>query len=94
MSGALNPRELIWCGLSFDKDDDEADSIYEAIEERQDQRRKAHRERYEKEQLLKLRKERPKIQQQFSDLKRQLTGVSEEVQLLSPVRSSSVVLTC
>jgi hypothetical protein len=64
---------------SFDKDDDEADSIYEAIEERQDERRRAHRERYEKEQLLKLRKERPKIQQQFADLKRQLTDVSAEV---------------
>eukprot|EP00038_Savillea_parva_P031230 m.84021 g.84021 ORF g.84021 m.84021 type:complete len:994 (+) comp9576_c0_seq1:78-3059(+) len=63
---------------NFDKDDDEADSIYEAIEERQDERRKAHRERYEKEQLLKLRKERPKIQQQFADLKRQLTDVSME----------------
>ena len=34
--------------------------------------------RYEKEQLLKLRKERPKIQQQFADLKRQLSDVSTE----------------
>mmetsp|Transcript_9739 Transcript_9739/g.25020 ORF Transcript_9739/g.25020 Transcript_9739/m.25020 type:complete len:992 (-) Transcript_9739:1639-4614(-) len=63
---------------NFDKDDDEADLVYEMIEERQDQRRKAHRERFEKEQLLKLRKERPKIQQQFADLKRQLTEVSAE----------------
>jgi pre-mRNA-processing factor 6 len=32
----------------------------------------------EREQLLKIRKETPKIQQQFSDLKRQLASVSNE----------------
>lgn len=43
--------------------------IYDAIDERQDERRKEHRLKKEKEELEKFRRERPKIQQQFSDLK-------------------------
>ena len=53
-----------------------------AAEIRAAARQRAHdsmeRERREQEQLAKFRKERPKIQQQFADLKRQLTEVSHE----------------
>ena len=45
---------------------------------RQDERRRSYREKQAKEELLKFRKERPKIQQQFSDLKRELAEVSQE----------------
>lgn len=68
----------LFTGGHYDDDDKEADQIYDAIEERQDEKRKSHRERHMKDMLLKYRKERPKIQQQFADLKRQLTDVSSE----------------
>ncbi len=43
--------------------------LYDAIDQRQDERRAEHRARRERDELLKYRMERPKIQQQFSDLK-------------------------
>ena len=62
----------------YDKDDEEADMIYEEIVKRMDEKRKEYREKRLKEELEKYRQERPKIQQQFSDLKRGLITVSEE----------------
>ncbi|EDQ91448.1 uncharacterized protein MONBRDRAFT_14895 [Monosiga brevicollis MX1] len=68
----------LFSGGAYDADDKEADAVYDAIDQRLDERRKEHRERREREELLKFRKERPKIQQQFSDLKRDLAEVSTE----------------
>ncbi|KAI3418954.1 hypothetical protein GPALN_008047 [Globodera pallida] len=62
----------------YDKDDEEADEIYHAVDMRQDERRREYRERRYKEAVESYRKERPKIQQQFSDLRRQLATVKEE----------------
>ncbi|XP_052872848.1 pre-mRNA-processing factor 6 [Anopheles cruzii] len=62
----------------YDKDDAEADAIYESIDKRMDEKRKEYREKRLKEDLERYRQERPKIQQQFSDLKRNLIAVSEE----------------
>lgn len=62
----------------YDKDDAEADAIYEAIDKRMDEKRKEYREKRLREELEKYRQERPKIQQQFSDLKRDLVKVSED----------------
>uniref|UniRef100_A0A915M987 Pre-mRNA-processing factor 6 n=1 Tax=Meloidogyne javanica TaxID=6303 RepID=A0A915M987_MELJA len=62
----------------YDKDDQEADEIYHAVDMRQDERRRDYRERKYKEAVENYRKERPKIQQQFSDLRRQLATVKEE----------------
>ena len=53
----------------YDKDDEEADEIYDNIDERMDQKRRERREKRQNEALEKYRQERPKIQQQFSDLK-------------------------
>lgn len=61
----------------YDKDDEEADMIYEEVDKRMDEKRKEYREKRLKEELEKFRQERPKIQQQFSDLKRGLISVSE-----------------
>lgn len=61
----------------YDKDDAEADAIYEAIDKRMDEKRREYREKKEKEFLEKFRQERPKIQQLFSDVKRSLASVSE-----------------
>lgn len=58
------------CGKDpYDKDDEEADAIYESIDKRMDERRREHREKKLQIEIEKFRKERPKIQQQFSDLK-------------------------
>lgn len=62
----------------YDKDDEEADAIYEAVDNRMDERRKAYREKKLKVDLEKYRQERPKIQSLFSDLKRELVAVTEE----------------
>lgn len=59
----------------YDKDDAEADAIYESIDKRMDEKRKEYREKRLKEDLERYRQERPKIQQQFSDLKRNLVNV-------------------
>ncbi|KAG7249084.1 hypothetical protein CRUP_018778, partial [Coryphaenoides rupestris] len=67
-----------------EKDDEEADMIYAALDKRMDERRKERRELREKEEIEKYRMERPKIQQQFSDLKRKLAEVSEEDWLSIP----------
>lgn len=62
----------------YDKDDEEADAIYEAIDKRMDEKRKEYREAKLKKELERYRQERPKIQQQFSDLKRDLASVTED----------------
>lgn len=62
----------------YDKDDAEADAIYEQIDKRMDEKRKEYREKRLKEDLERYRQERPKIQQQFSDLKRNLGAVTDE----------------
>ena len=46
------------------------------IDSKMDERRKIYREKKEQEMLQKYRDERPKIQEQFSDLKRQLKEVN------------------
>jgi len=53
----------------YDKDDEEADEIYYNIDERMDEKRRDRREKRLREELERYRQERPKIQQQFSDLK-------------------------
>lgn len=62
----------------YEKDDEEADKVYDGIDSRMDERRKQYRERREREELEKYREERPKIQMMFSDLKRGLDQVSED----------------
>jgi len=62
----------------YEKDDEEADEVYEAIDKRMDEKRKERREKKFKETVEKYRQERPKIQQQFSDLKRKLSDISPD----------------
>lgn len=52
--------------------------VYHSVDLRQDERRKAHREKLLKQQVEDYRKDKPKIQQQFSDIKRQLADISED----------------
>lgn len=62
----------------YDEEDEEADKIYNMVDDKIDERRKDHREKKYKVAIEKYRKERPKIQQEFSDLKRQLSNVTED----------------
>lgn len=101
----------------YEKDDEEADAIYAALDKRMDERRKErrwlwtsicfagvwssflldsfyscfNRELLEKEEIEKYRMERPKIQQQFSDLK-----VGSFERLFKPARTVryDVILRC
>ncbi|KAF2759949.1 putative pre-mRNA-splicing factor prp1 [Pseudovirgaria hyperparasitica] len=63
---------------NFDRDDDEADRIYQDVDERMDRRRKARREKREQEERDEYERNNPKIQQQFADLKRELSTVTDE----------------
>lgn len=67
----------LFSSIPYEADDEEADRIYEAIDRKMEERRKSRKER-EAEEMENNRKERPKIQEQFSDLKRQLTHVTED----------------
>lgn len=62
----------------YDEEDRQADVVYEEIDQRMDMRRKAKREQRFKEEISKLRAEKPTLSQQFSDLKRGLNQVSQE----------------
>jgi hypothetical protein len=68
----------------YDADDREADRIYNSIDSHMDKRRKERREKRFQEEIEKFRQERPKIQQQFSDLKRALSRVSNDEWLSIP----------
>lgn len=62
----------------YDKDDEEADAVYESIDKRMDEKRKDYREAKQRRELEKFRKTNPKIQTQFSDLKRNLAVLTED----------------
>jgi pre-mRNA-processing factor 6 len=62
----------------YENDDEEADAIYNAIDVRMDEKRKQYREEREKREVEKCRQQRPKIQQQFSDLKRDFEKVTSD----------------
>lgn len=69
--------ENLFGGGSYDKDDEEADAVYMAIDQRMDSKRKIRREQRLKDELAKYRKKRPRIQEQFRDLKNDLGKVDE-----------------
>ena len=70
--------ETLFKGGTYEEDDVEADRIYEAVDERMDSRRKRRRELQKMDELRKNRSDRPKIADQFADLKRDLATVSVE----------------
>ncbi|KAI5807492.1 putative Pre-mRNA-splicing factor prp1 [Peziza echinospora] len=63
---------------AYDEDDDEADRIYQSVDDKMERRRKARREAREKAEREEYERKNPKIQQQFSDLKRALSTVSDD----------------
>ncbi|KAK3669384.1 U4/U6 x U5 tri-snRNP complex subunit Prp1 [Recurvomyces mirabilis] len=74
---AENEEGLFATG-NYDREDDEADRIYQAVDERMDRRRKVRREAREQAERDDYERNNPKIQQQFADLKRELGTLSDE----------------
>ncbi|KAK0387414.1 hypothetical protein NLU13_5726 [Sarocladium strictum] len=67
----------LFAGGVYDKEDEEADKIWEWVDERMD-RRKRQREAREQAEREEYERNNPKIQQQFTDLKRALATVSDD----------------
>lgn len=68
----------LFAGTVYEKDDEEADRIWEAVDARMDERRRKFREAREREERQKARAEKPQIGAQFADLKRGLSAVTED----------------
>lgn len=68
----------LFAGGNYDREDDEADRIYEEIDQKMDRRRKMRREAREKQELEEYERNNPKIQQQFADLKRALGSLTDQ----------------
>lgn len=69
-------EEGLFAGTPYERDDEEADRIYEAIDAKMDERRRKRREEKEKEMMLK-QKDKPKLSMQFDDVKRDLAQLSD-----------------
>jgi len=67
----------LFAGGEYEEDDREADAIWAAVDEHMDARRREHRESRLRQELEKYRASNPKITEQFSDLKRKLSQVSQ-----------------
>ncbi|SAM63062.1 probable pre-mRNA splicing factor prp1 [Ustilago bromivora] len=80
-SGRFNDPENetnLFAGTIYEKDDEEADRIWESVDQRMSQRRRKFREAREREEREKARSEKPKIGAQFADLKRGLSAVTQD----------------
>ena len=77
--------ESLFQSGTFDKEDDEADRIYDLIENRMESRRKRPRGSQTQPSGESSRAEIPDLQSQFSDLKSELSRVSEEDWMQLPV---------
>ncbi|RSH81568.1 hypothetical protein EHS25_006190 [Saitozyma podzolica] len=67
----------LFAGTVYEADDEEADRIWDSVEERMDARRRARREANEAEIAAKERANNPKLQTQFADLKRSLSSLND-----------------
>ncbi|WFC99214.1 U4/U6 x U5 tri-snRNP complex subunit Prp1 [Malassezia yamatoensis] len=68
----------LFASAVYERDDEEADRIWESVDRQMDERRRKQREARERAELEDERRKTPKIQAQFADLKRNLTSVSAE----------------
>ncbi|KAF7457221.1 protein STABILIZED1 [Cryptosporidium felis] len=71
-------NDVLFKDVKYDEEDKKADSIYEMIEEKLSNKRKAQKEKKLREAILKDRERRPTLQEQFSDLKQSLGNVKLE----------------
>ncbi|KAI9848408.1 MAG: hypothetical protein M1837_000203 [Sclerophora amabilis] len=68
----------LFAGGAYDKEDDEADRIYQEVDEKMDRRRKIRREAREQKEREEHERKNPKIQQGFADLKRALGTLTDD----------------
>lgn len=68
----------LFASAVYERDDEEADRIWDSVDQQMDERRRKQREARERAELEEERARTPKIQAQFADLKRNLTSVSAE----------------
>ena len=68
----------LFANMPYTQEDEEADAIYGAIDDYMEGRRQKRREEREQQEMERLRKEKPRIQQQFTALKRGLAQVTPE----------------
>ncbi|KAL2289924.1 hypothetical protein FJTKL_01203 [Diaporthe vaccinii] len=68
----------LFAGGIYEKDDEEADRIWQEVDEKMAKRRQKQREAREREEIDEYERKNPKIQQQFADLKRALGSVTDE----------------
>lgn len=80
----------LFANATYEKDDEEADKIWESVDKKLEEKRKRHRERKEQEEREKQRKIRPKIADQFADLKQELATVKAEEWDAIPEASTGV----
>lgn len=73
-----DPDAPLFADAPYDADDQEADDIYEAVEARMRARRQKHTEARIQRELEEYRRANPTVQNQFADLKRKLSQVSED----------------
>ena len=70
--------EKLFAAGTYEADDAEADRIYDTVDEMMDSRRKRSREQQLALEKKRAKSERPRIADQFADLKRELSTVSAE----------------
>ena len=70
--------ENLFGGSDYDEADKEADSIWQMVDERMEERGKDRREKRERESMEQMRKQNPKVQLEFADLTKKLSDLSEE----------------
>ncbi|KAK9462621.1 PRP1 splicing factor, N-terminal-domain-containing protein [Lipomyces oligophaga] len=70
--------EGLFASGAYDEDDREADRIYQEVDDRMDSRRRARREERESREQEEFESKNPKISNQFADLKRALSAVSDD----------------
>lgn len=68
----------LFAGGIYDKEDEEADQIWQWVDEKMARRRKTQREAREAAETEEYERMNPKVQAQFADLKRALGTVSDE----------------
>ncbi|KAH7358939.1 PRP1 splicing factor [Plectosphaerella cucumerina] len=68
----------LFAGGLYDKDDEEADRIWQEVDEKMSKRRQKQREAREQAEREEYERNNPKISQQFADLKRALGTVTDE----------------
>ncbi|ETN39647.1 uncharacterized protein HMPREF1541_05873 [Cyphellophora europaea CBS 101466] len=62
----------------YDREDDEADRIYQEVDDKMAKRRQARREAREKQEQEEFDRNNPKISEQFADLKRGLATMTDD----------------